>query len=127
MSFEDERLAILQRVSRGELSPQDGQLEIAMLKMRAERPSDEPGLTTTGGARWDTEPEAPSEQPFARPFSVNGPIAFAIALPLVLIGGMVLLGTAIAFALPAWLLVSIWNPIALANHWATLSYWPTLA
>jgi hypothetical protein len=127
MSYEDERLAILQRVSRGELSPQDGQLEIAMLKVRTERAPDEPGLSTTGGPRWDTEPEAPPNAPFARPFTVNGPIAFAFALPILLIGGMVLVGTAVAFALPTWLVVTLWNPIALANHWATLSFWPTLA
>ena len=126
MSFEDERLAILQRVSRGELSPQEGQLEIAMLKVRAERGPDEPGVTTTSGATWDTEPEAPTGAPFARPFNVNGPIALAIALPIVLIGAFVLLGTAVAFALPTWLFVTLWNPIALANHWATLSFWPTL-
>lgn len=126
MSFEDERLSILQRVSKGELTPQEGQLEIAMLKVRQQQPA-EPGLEHAAPRMdYDVPPRHEQAPPFAGRMPINVPIAFAILLPLVLIGGVMLAGLALFLALPTYLLVAVWNGVAPAQHWPMLAYWPTL-
>jgi hypothetical protein len=123
MSFEDERLSILQRVSKGEISPQDGQLEIAMLKVRHQR-ANEPGLEPAAPTGTHEEPR--QQPPFAQPTPPRWPIAFAIALPLLLIGGLTLVMIAAFLALPTYVLVTVWNQLAPAQHWPLITYWPTL-
>lgn len=126
MSFEDERLSILQRVSKGELTPQEGQLEIAMLKVRHQQPT-EPGLEPAARRMDDDVPPRQDQMPpFAGRMPINLPIAFAILLPLVLIGGVMLAGLALFLALPTYVLVAVWNGMAPAQHWPMLAYWPTL-
>ena len=125
MSFEEERLAILQRVSKGELSPQDGQLEIAMLKVRHQQGESEPGLATAEPSRQEQH-----ESPFGQtlpPMQLSGPLALAIIIPLVMIGGVLLVGLGLFLALPTYLLVLFYNQAA-ATHagWPLLSFWPTL-
>jgi hypothetical protein len=124
MSFEEERLAILQRVSNGELSPQEGQLEIAMLKVKHQQ-GQEPGLQASASGRDGHGAE--HQQPFRPPFAMSGPLAFALALPFVLIGGVMLVGLSLFLALPTWVIVFMWNQAA-ATHpgWPVLAFWPTL-
>jgi hypothetical protein len=115
-------------VSKGEISPKDGQLEIAMLKVRYQH-ANEPGLEPAGPAshQYDSYEAPPREAPpFGRRMPINAPIAFAILLPLVLIGGVMLGGLALFLALPTYVLVTVWNQVAPAQHWPLLAYWPTL-
>lgn len=126
MSFEEERLAILQRVSAGELSPQEGQLEIAMLKVRHQQ-AQEPGLQAAAPGRESHDPFGQQPQnPFRMP-PLSGPVAFALILPFVLIGGVLLVGLGLFLALPTVLLVNVWNQTAATQPgWPLLAYWPTL-
>jgi hypothetical protein len=139
MSFEDERLAILQRVSRGELSPQDGQLEIAMLKVKHQQSGEqEPGLSQSvphedprGQGPYGRNPFFAQGRsifgPDAQPLKLTWPMGLALAIPFVMIGGVLLTGLALFLAFPTYLLVSIWNSSA-ASHagWPLLPFWPTL-
>ena len=130
MSFEEERLAILQRVSKGELSPQEGQLEIAMLKVRHQSSDQEPGLAQAEPA-YEARRENPFDQiPFGRnfqPVQLSGPLAIAIIIPFVMIGIVLVVGLGLFLALPTYVLVYFYNQAAAGNaDWPMLSYWPTL-
>lgn len=129
MSFDEERLSILQRVSNGELTPQEGQLEIAMLKVKHQQANDEPGLERAESAGQYRDGAQQQMPPFgtALPFKLNGPIALALALPFLLIGGLLLAGLGLFLAFPTYLGVSIYNQVA-ATHpgWPVLGFWPTL-
>lgn len=138
MSFEDERLAILQRVSKGELSPKDGQLEIAMLKVKHRQDGEqEPGLShaapheeTRRESPFGRNPFGSGQTPFgafAGPLKLTWPMGLALAIPFVMIGGVLLIGLGLFLAFPTYLLVAIWNQSA-ATHagWPILPYWPTL-
>ncbi|MFN3430490.1 MAG: hypothetical protein ACK46X_11090 [Candidatus Sericytochromatia bacterium] len=129
MSFDEERLSILQRVSNGELTPQEGQLEIAMLKVKHERAHDEPGLERAEPMGQYQDGARQQMPPFggALPFKLSGPIAVALALPFLMIGGLLLVGLGLFLAFPTYLGVSIYNQVA-ATHpgWPLLGFWPTL-
>lgn len=135
MSYEDDRLAILQRVSKGELSPKDGQLEIAMLKVKQQQGDNEPGLSHAGPDE-DTRRQSPfGQMPFgnmpfgagATPLKLTWPIALALVIPFVMIALVLVTGLGLFLALPTYLLVAMWNQSA-ADHagWPLLGYWPTL-
>lgn len=128
MSFEAERLRILERVSNGELSPKEGSLEIAMLRVHHER-TDAEGLARP-------EPGAERQDPWAAwrdrlgasPTRISSwPLLLVLALPLLVAAGFILGGLALVLALPTLLLVAGWNTL-LADRagWPELSFWPTL-
>ena len=135
MSFEEERLSILARVSNGEISPQEGSLEIAMLKVKYQQGHEEPGLTASPHERDDQGAhQGPFRGPFqappfgaAPPRALTWPLMLALAVPFLLIGGLVLGGMVLFLALPTYLFVALWNHWAAAGGAAPeLSFWPTL-
>lgn len=147
MSFEQERLRILEMVSNGELTPQEGHLRIAMAKVSSgqdapdgaaetatagepgvvhvgeqQRGQDERGRDIPFGAQW---PFGATEVPPPR----LGPLVALMALPLAF--GFVLLGLGLAFvlALPTFVAVMAWNAFVVSAHptWPSLGLGQTLA
>lgn len=118
MSTEAERLRILEQVSNGELTPQQGQLEIAILKTRgsadeAERPE----------ATYEANGGTPQRPPSLAPFMA------LLALPVIGLGVMIVTGLTFFLALPAYVLMSLWNAYmvpAIAGA-PVLSFFSTLA
>jgi hypothetical protein len=113
MSYEEERLRILERVSKGELTPEEGQLQIAMMKVKAQR----------------QEPElyAPPEPPPYEPPSV-APLVGLLALPILLLGGFFITAMTVMLAFPVYLAVWLWNAqiVPAFPHAVPLAYFPTL-
>lgn len=102
--FEEERLRILERVEAGELTPQQGSLEIAMLKVKAQQ----------GTA--DAAPEADPGPRRAGPGAPN-PIALGALLlvPFVVMGLIVVVATACFMLLPAFLMMHAWNGLVVPS------------
>jgi hypothetical protein len=116
MFDEEERLRILERVSKGELTPEEGQLQIAMMKVKAQR--QEPAVF---------EPEPQGAQP-PRQAPNMGPLLAFMALPIVLVVGFVAIALTLLLAFPVYLGVWLWNAVlvpALPGA-PLLAYLPTL-
>ncbi|MDB5100146.1 MAG: hypothetical protein JWM80_4567 [Cyanobacteria bacterium RYN_339] len=114
MSYEKERLRILEMVSKGELTPEEGQLRIAMGKVKAQR--QEPAVFTP-------------EEPAARKAPGLGPLLALLALPVVLVLGFVMTGLTLLLAFPVYMGVWLWNAQVVPAFAGTppLAYLPTLA
>ena len=99
-SFEEERLLILGRVQAGELTPQEGSLQIAMLKVKSQEGA---------SAAADDDAHGPRAVPPARP----NPIALGALLlvPFVVMGLIVLTTVTFFMVLPAWLGMLAWNAL----------------
>lgn len=99
-SFEEERLRILARVSAGELTPQEGSLQIAMAKVKLEGTADEP----EPGPRRAKDPLPPLPQ-------VPGKWAIyaMLAIPFLFLATLMSVGMAFFLALPAYVFMSFWN------------------
>lgn len=118
MSFEDERLRILQAVADGKLTPQQGQLEIAMMKVRSE--------STAPTAA----PEPPRFDPNHGPQAAKPPLApllGLIAFPMVMMAGFFAFMMSFVFALPVYLAITLWNALLAPMGWPVLPFWPSLA
>lgn len=102
-TFEEERLHILSRVEAGELTPQQGSLEIAMLKVKAQ-----------GDAAPEAEAEPRAQMP---PLRQPNPIALGALLlvPFVVMGLIVVTAMTFFMALPAYLLMLGWNALVVPN------------
>lgn len=102
--FEEERLRILERVEAGELTPQEGSLQIAMLKVQSQdgasagAPEDEPG-------------------PYGVPPRAPNPIALGALLlvPFVVMGLIVTVAMTFFMALPAYLGMLAWNALVVPS------------
>ena len=138
-AFESERLRILEKVSNGEISPQEGSLQIAMLKVKfQEEAAPEPDHQTTGmqeaaGAWRQDEGQGPYQGGFAwggtpANFKPTLPVIAALAIPVLFVLGLMLGGMAMVLAIPTLLLVLVWNAIAATAPDAlpTLAFFPTL-
>lgn len=145
MSFEAERLRILERVSSGELSPQEGSLQIAMLKVRYQDeapiapddestgleahagPYEEPGGQQRFEAGFDwRERFAASGMPPG--FKLTWPLMLGLAIPFLVVASFGLGMLALFLAVPTFALVLIWNALApvLPGVQPLLEFWPTL-
>jgi hypothetical protein len=115
-TFEEERLRILARVQAGELTPQEGSLQIAMLKVKAQEAPE--------------EPQAPREPLGSLPKAPN-PLAIGLLLlvPFVVMGLIVTVGMLMFMALPAYLAMAAWNGIVVATVPGTeaVGFLPVLA
>lgn len=132
MSFESERLRILERVSNGELTPQEGQLEITMLKVKHQQDTDSQTVTNDatvqsggfgGGFR--------DRFRFARPpegLRLTWPLMVGLAIPFMFVAGLLLAGMGLMLALPALAITMVWNAVASTSEGAMplLSFWSTL-
>lgn len=116
-SFEEERLRILSRVEAGELTPQQGSLEIAMLKVRAQ-----------GEAAPEPEDDPQAQMP---PLRAPNPVALGALLlvPFVVMGLIVVVAMTFFMALPAYLLMWAWNALVVPNvaGMAEIGFFQTLA
>lgn len=115
MFDEEERLRILERVAKGEITPEEGQLQIAMMKVKAQR--QEPTLV---------EPEPQGAPPRRAPNL--GPLLALLALPVVLVVGFVSVALTLLMALPVYLGVWLWNAVLVpaVPGAPLLAYLPTL-
>jgi hypothetical protein len=131
MAYEEERLRILQRVSAGELTPEEGSLQIAMLRVGrapAQPPLDPVMEEAIAPPRFERE------RPFAgHPFAsrhagpVTWPVLVALALPFLLVAGLAAAFAAGSIAVLTWLAVAVWNQ-AVAAHWLggqPIGFFPT--
>ncbi len=120
-SFEDERLRILARVSAGELTPQEGSLEIAMAKVR---------LGEGEGAA--PEPQGRRARDPLPPLA-KGPSKWAIygllAVPFLMLSVLMSVGMAFFLALPAYVFMAFWNGIVVPSAPGTveIGFFSTLA
>jgi hypothetical protein len=130
---DDERLRILQMVARGELTPQAGQLEIAMLKTKAQsvNPSEDedmPSYIEVGEAGLNGwRPHSTYGETAAKPNFA--PLMALLALPLLAVAGFITLGLAFVLALPTYFVVGFWNAAIVPGHpgWPVLGFWSSLA
>lgn len=125
MSYEEERLNILRRVSAGELSPQEGSLQIAMLKVhQQEAPS---GAQSSADLAFEEAPQDARRPPW--PQMPPWPFMLLLLVPFLSIALILASALALVLALPTLLVVAVWN--ALASAWPgmmpSLSFLPTLA
>jgi hypothetical protein len=128
MSFDDERLRILERVSNGELTPQEGSLEITMLKVKYQQETEahqaaSQEVQSGGGFR--------DRFRFARPpegFKLSWPLVVGLAIPFLFVAGALIAGMGLMLALPALAVTMVWNAVASTSEGAMplLSFWPTL-
>jgi hypothetical protein len=120
VSFEQERLRILESVANGELTPQEGHLQIAMLKHAAGKGDAAP---EQGVAIDVDQPGAQQTRQQVR----MGPLLAIMALPFVMAGTLLFGFLAFVFALPTYFGVWLWNAHLVGLHPAlpVLSFWPT--
>ena len=130
-NFEDERLRILERVSAGELTPQQGQLEIAMLKVGGPDPADghvvmaadaaEEQARAAGDAWREAFEQARPPSPWA--------LGALVLAPFVAMGLVMAVGLAFFLALPAYLVMLGWNGLVVpaVPGLATIGFFQTLA
>ena len=113
--FEGERLRILERVEAGELTPQQGSLEIAMLKVKGQQAA---------------EPE-PEPEPRPRPLRAPNPVAVGALLlvPFVVMGLIITTATALFMILPAFVMMYAWNGLVVpaVPGAAAVGFFQTLA
>jgi hypothetical protein len=115
MFDEEERLRILERVSKGELTPEEGQLQIAMMKVKAQR--QEPAVIAP-----EPEPQRPRQAPPV------GPLLALLALPMVLALAFVSASLAFMLAIPVYAFVWLWNAqvVHVVPGAPMLAFWPSL-
>lgn len=142
MSFEAERLRILERVSSGELSPQEGSLQIAMLKVRYQEetpvapddttttvePHAGPGGDYNGDYRRFESPFGFASAQMPPGFKLTWPLMLGLAIPFLIVVAFGLTMLGVILALPTLAVVLIWNAVApaLPGVQPLLEFWPTL-
>ncbi len=120
--FDEERLLILERVEAGELTPQEGSLQIAMLKVKSQE---------RGGATADEAGPGGAEGPHRRQPRAPNPIAIGALLlvPFVVMGLIVTVALTFFMALPAYLAMLAWNALLVPSvpGLAEIGFFQTLA
>lgn len=130
MSFETERLRILERVSNGELTPQEGSLEITMLKVKYQQ-EDGSQAEAAQGAPIEVGRGFRDRFRFTPPpegLKMSWPLMVGLLVPFLFVGGALLVGFGLMLALPALAITLVWNAVAATSEGAMplLSFWPTL-